>query len=295
MDQFMYEKGKVNPAPIVVGRIDDPEEEFRVRRPALRYFGGAWLRAGWIASFFPPAGGPGHRAYLEPCAGAASVLFHKPPCKLETINDIDGRVVNFFRMLRDRHDKLIPAIQMTPWAEDEYQRARRTSRRPLEDARRFFLLCWASVVGGPNPGPGDFRWHKALTRRSPAVSDIGDLGQLYAAADRLKRVQILNRDALALLEGVLRADQAGDYLIYFDPPYVHSTRANRRGYRHEVDDAWHAAAAGLLRRARGPVVVSGYPSALYAELYEAHGWTRHERVFVTNSGGRRVEGVWVNR
>ena len=73
--------------------------------------------------------------------------------------------------------------------------------------------------------------------------------QFNAAADRLKRVQILNRDALELLEGVLRADQAGDYLIYFDPPYLHSTRANRRSYRHEVDDAWHvgrgrAAAAG---------------------------------------------------
>lgn len=273
--------------------IEEPEEIPGVSRPALRYFGGAWQRAAWIASFFPAAGGPGHRAYLEPCAGAASVLFHKPPCKLETLNDLDGRVTNFFRVLRDRPRELVRALQLTPWAEDEYRWALRPSPLPLEDARRFFLLCWASVVGGPNPGPGDFRWQKALTRRLAAPRDIADLQHLHQAAARLRRVQILNRDALKLIEGVIGVDEAGDYLIYFDPPYVHSTRANRGGYRHEVDDAWHAAAAGLLRRARGPVVVSGYPSPLYAALYEAHGWARHERGFVTNSGGRRVEAVWV--
>lgn len=260
----------------------------RVPRPTLRYFGGAWQRAAWTEGFFPA-----HAAYLEPCAGAASVLFHKRPCKLETLNDADGRVVNFFLALRDRPDELIDRLSLTPWAEDEYRLALSTSDDPLEDARRFFLLCWASVRGGPNPGPGDFRWQKKLTRRSAAPQDVATFGHLRAAAERLRRVQILNRDALAIIESVSRADERGETLIYFDPPYLHATRANRRGYRHEPDEAWHIASAELLRRARGPVVVSGYPSALYAELYEAHGWTRHERGFVTNSGGRRVEAVWV--
>lgn len=277
-----------------LNQFDDPEGRWRVSRPALRYFGGAWLRAAWIAAFFPPAGGPGHRGYLEPCAGAASVLFHKPPCKVETLNDLDGRVVNFFRVLRDRPAELIEAIELTPWGEDEYHRALRPCRRPLEDARRFFLICWASVRGGPNPGPGDFRWQKALTRRSAATQDVARLDQLHEAAARLRRTQIMNRDALDLIGDVIHADKTGDYLIYFDPPYLHGTRTNRRGYRHEVDDDWHVAAAGLLRRARGPVVVSGYPSPLYAELYEAHGWRRYERPFVTNSGGKRMEAVWVN-
>lgn len=291
MDQAMREH-PLTPAPPVVGFIEDATSR-PVRRPALRYYGGAWLRAAWITSFFPDAGGPGHRAYLEPCAGAASVLLRKPPCRLETLNDRDGRVVNFFRVLRGQTADLLQALAGTPWAEDEYRHCLATSDDPLEDARRFFLVCWASVRGGPRPGPGDFRWQKRLTRRSAAADDIIRLDHLSAIAQRLKHVQILNRDALQLIDIVLEADPAGDYLIYFDPPYVHATRANRRGYRHEVDDAWHTAAAALLRRARGPVVVSGYPSPLYAELYEAYGWARHERGFVTNSGGRRVECVWV--
>ncbi len=263
------------------------------RRPALRYYGGAWLRAAWIRTFFPDAGGPGHRAYLEPCAGAASVLLRKPPCRLELLNDRDGRVVNFFRVLRDHTPDLLHSLTYTPWAEDEYRLYLEVDGDPLEDARRFFMICWASVRGGPHPGPGDFRWQKRLTRRTAAADDIIRLDHLSVIAQRLKHVQILDRDALQLIHIVLEADQTGDYLIYFDPPYVQSTRASRHGYRHEVDDAWHARAAGLLRRARGPVVVSGYPSPLYAELYEAHGWTRHERPFVTNSGGKRVECVWV--
>ena len=204
-----------------------------------------------------------------------------------------GDVVNFFRVLRDRTPDLLQALAYTPWAEDEYRLCLEPSDDPLEEARRFFLACWASVRGGPCPGPGDFRWQKRLTRRSAAADDVIRLDHLSAVARRLKHVQILNRDALRLLDVVLEADETGDCLIYFDPPYVHATRANRRGYRHEVDDAWHAAAAELLRRARGPVVVSGYPSPLYAGLYEAHGWARHERAFGTNSGGRRVEAVWV--
>jgi site-specific DNA-adenine methylase len=130
-------------------------------------------------------------------------------------------------------------------------------------------------------------------RRAAASQDVASLGHLYEAADRLRRVQILNRDALELIDSVIRADDRGDYLIYFDPPYLPETRTNRRGYRYETDPVWHAAAAELLRRARGLVVVSAYPSALYEELYEAYGWARHERGFVTNSGGRRIEAVWV--
>lgn len=136
----------------------------RVSRPALRYFGGAWLRAAWINSFFPEAMQPGHRAYLEPCAGAASVLFHKYPCKLETVNDIDGRVVNFFRVASDRQQELLRALQWTPWAEDEYRLCLEPSDDVLEDARRFLFICWASVRGGPHLSQGDFRWQRRMAR-----------------------------------------------------------------------------------------------------------------------------------
>ena len=140
------------------------------------------------------------------------------------------------------------------------------------------------------PGLSDFRWQKKQTRRSAAVRDVANLDHLLAAAERLKNVQFVQKDALDLI-GKMAGTGA---LIYFDPPYLHRTRANRLGYRHEPDDDWHAAAAGLLRNHDGPVVVSGYASDLYRGLYEAHGWRRVERTQRTNSGGQATECIWLS-
>ncbi len=61
-----------------------------------------------------------------------------------------------------------------------------------------------------------------------------------------------------------------------------------------MDESWHRQAAGLLRQHTGPVVVSGYASSLYTAEYERHGWQRVERQHRTNSGGERVECLWLN-
>jgi DNA adenine methylase len=217
-------------------------------------------------------------------------MLHKSAAKLEIAGDIDGRVINFFDVLRARPDDLIAAINLTPWHEGEYRRALAAAGDPLEDARRFFLTCWASVKGGPAAGSGDFRWQKKNTRRSAAVRDVANLSHLLQAADRLKNVQFLQRDAL----DVIGKMQGTGALIYFDPPYLASTRVNRRGYRHEPAAAWHVEAADLLRTHNGPVIVAGYQSELYAGLYEAHNWRRVERRQGTNSGGSAVECLWLS-
>lgn len=256
-----------------------------VKRPPLRFYGSGWTRAAWTVGYMPV-----HVVYCEPCFGSGSVLLHKPAAKLEVANDVDGRVTNFFEVLRARPHDLIAAINLTPWHEGDYRAALAVADDPLEDARRFFLTCWASVTGGPAAGPGDFRWQKKVTRRSAAVRDVANLGHLLAAAERLKNVQFLTRDALDVI-GRMRGTAA---LIYFDPPYLTSTRVNRRGYRHEPGDGWHVEAADLLRAHDGPVIVAGYRSDLYAGLYEAHGWRRVERAQRTNSGGSAVECLWLS-
>lgn len=253
-------------------------------RPALRYYGSGWTRAAWTVAHFPP-----HNVYCEPCFGAGAVLYHKPPCKLEIVNDLDGRVMAFFDVLRNRPEELIARLELTPWHEAEYLRALNSADDPLEDARRFFVSCWQSVKGGPAAGPSDFRWQKTLTRRNPAPADVRALGHLHAWAGRLRQVQFLHKDAL----DVIGRMQGTGALIYFDPPYLPATRRNRRGYRHEPAPDWHAAAADLLRQHDGPVIVAGYPSAEYAAWYEAHGWQRVQRLQPTNSGGLGLECLWL--
>lgn len=256
-----------------------------VSRPALKFYGSGWKRAAWTVGHMPA-----HVVYCEPCFGAGAVLMRKSPAKLEVANDIDGRVMNYFDVLRTRPHDLIEAINLTPWHEGDYRRALVRVDDPLEDARRFFQTCWASVKGGPAAGPSDFRWGKRNTRRSAHVKDTANLDHLLEAAKRLKNVQFLQRDALDVI-----ARMAGTgALIYFDPPYLASTRVNRRGYRHEPAAAWHVEAAELLRAHNGPVIVAGYRSDLYAGLYEAHGWQRVERRQGTNSGGSAVEYLWLS-
>ncbi len=254
-----------------------------ISRPALRYYGGKWRLAPWILSFFPP-----HKQYIEPCGGAASVLLQKAPAPLETYNDLDGRVVNFFRVLREHPEELLQRIRLTPWARAEFEYSREISADPIEDARRFWVVCWQSIS---KPG-GSWRaqYDYQARPRSPAMDGI-EITHLYQLAERFKRVQIEHRDALDVIR---LYGQGRDTLVYFDPPYVRATRTNQKYYRFDADDDFHVRAAELLRELPGFVVVSGYRSDLYARLYEAHGWRRVDSASVATNGAKRRESVWLS-
>lgn len=261
----------------------------KVERPALRWFGGKWRLAPWIIAHLPP-----HDAYVEPYGGAASVLLRKPPAKLETWNDLHGRLVNFFTVLRSRPDELVRALELTPYARDEYDAAASPADDPLEDARRFYVLAWQGRVGGAG-GAFSHGWRYTCTaqnpnggRTSPAV-EFGDLDHLRAIAGRLQRVQIEHDDARAVIG---RYDRP-DVLHYIDPPYVVSTRgACHTRYAHELTDQEHSELAELLHQVIGMVVLSGYHCLLYDEFYGD--WSRFEAPAVIDSGRVGVEVLWCN-
>jgi DNA adenine methylase len=257
------------------------------RRPALRVYGGKWSIAPWIISFMPP-----HRAYLEPCIFGASVFLQTPPREVEILNDLNGRVVNFFRQLRDNKAELIRRINLTPWAEDEYKFCKSPSDDPTEDARRFYVTSWQSIHGAGDAKSG-WRWLADPDGRggvSPSVDWITH--DLDRVSERLRRAHIMNRDALAVIQRMLKINSC---LIYFDPPYLTKKRTRQNGYSEfEVTKDWHVEAAGLLRQHTGYVLVSGYQSDLYTALYEAHGWQRHDKEFQGNSGSIRTESLWLN-
>jgi DNA adenine methylase len=259
-----------------------------VTRPVLRWHGGKWRVAPWILAHLPR-----HVCYVEPFGGAASVLLRKPPSRIEVLNDGDQRLVRFFRTLREREAELIRAIDLTPYSRAEFEAAFELADDPVEDARRVYVLCWQ----GRSRGLGEWRtgWRYEITghRVSGAVDDFRS-DHLPAVVQRLKHVQLECDHA----DAVIARYDAPTTLYYLDPPYVWETRSKRTSkvsarYMVELDEAGHRALAEQLHQVAGMVVLSGYPSPLYAELYEAAGWRRLDRTCLTDHGFR-TECLWLN-
>ena len=109
----------------------------RKMKQVLKYPGAKNRIAKWIINYMPK-----HEVYLELFSGSAAVLLNKSRCHIETLNDLDGDIVNFFKVLRDYPKELSRAIDLTPFGRDEYKGAFELSDEPVEKARRYCVKCW---------------------------------------------------------------------------------------------------------------------------------------------------------
>lgn len=266
-------------------------------RPVLRYHGGKWRLAPWIIKHFPA-----HRVYVEPFGGGASVLLRKSRSYAEVYNDLDGEVVNLFRVARDQGEELRRVVSLTPYSRSEFDLSFQPSDDPVEQARRTVVRSFMGFGGNltrPNrdqtPQRTGFRNYSSTEGRATPATEWRSWPEAFVMiADRLRGVVIEQRDALTV---IAEHDSAGT-LHYVDPPYVHATRGydaggSHRGYRFEMTDDAHRLLAPVLHGVRGMVVLSGYACDLYdRELYPD--WERHERAHRADGGRKRLEVVWLN-
>lgn len=262
------------------------------KKIAFGWYGGKFSHLDWLLPLLPET-----THFCEPFGGSAAVLLNRPPAPVETYNDLDSELVNFFRVLRNEKESLIEAIGLTPFSREELRIATEVQEAQLSDlerARRFFVRA-RQVRTGLAQTASEGRWaHCLLTSRAGmggAVSRwLGSVEGLSEIVQRLLRVQIENAPALQV---IARYDSP-ETLFYCDPPYVHGTRGDSKAYGFEMTDAEHEALATTLRGVRGKVAISGYASDLYEDLYA--GWTRLEAPtrMVHSSKGERTEILWVN-
>ena len=215
----------------------------------------------------------------------ASVLLQKEPAVLETYNDLDNNVVNFFRVLRLKTDELVRHIRLTPWARSEYELCLENSGEAVEDARRFFVRLWMSLHAGTRTSIT--AWRRGKGFKSPMKYLRPE--NLYAVAERLWNVQIENRDALKLIAEM----DSPTTLFYLDPPYPASTRSDKNRYTCEMSDDDHRQLGKLLLNLKGNIVLSGYQCSLYKELFEANNWQRIDKNTLANGGIKRTESLWL--
>ncbi len=237
--------------------------------------------AEWIIDHMPP-----HETYLEPFFGSGAVYFNKTVSAVETINDLDGRIVNMFRVMRDQPKNLASIVELTPYSRAEYDLSFEISEDPIEDARRMLARCWFAIGGKTISKSG---WRCLISSNGPrVVADWNKIpDRIKMVSNRLKQTQIECFDALDLIQRYNRPE----VLIYADPPYLYETRTSKH-YKHEMDSSEHITLLEVLNDHIGPVLLSGYTH----ELYQKHlaSWTHIQKDSTALGGAKRTESLWLN-
>ncbi len=269
----------------------------------LKWHGGKYYLAKRIIALMPR-----HIHYVEPFFGGGAVLLSRDPNNellwhpnhrgvSEVVNDINGRLVNFWRVLRDpeKFETFRRRMEAMPFSRDEWSAAHNHTygADPIADAAAFFVACRQSRSGM-------MKCFTSITRNRLRRQMNGGISEWLGAVDglpdihaRLRQVLIENVPAVDLI----RREDAPGTLFYCDPPYVHETRATPDLYAYEMSEAQHRELLTALLECQGKVMLSGYKSPLYAEMLK--GWAAHEFELPNNAASgltkqRMIEVVWCN-
>ncbi len=257
----------------------------------LKYSGSKWRIAKRLVELIPP-----HHSYVEPYFGSGAVLFNKPPSRIETVNDLDGDVVNLFRCIQEDSGYLARLVMTTPYSRETYDASFKTiplTGIPPGDDRfrkacRFLAKMW-QAYGSRNDGyKSGWKYDAAGRERMYTLWDWYALPEwIVEAAERLRKVQIERSPALEVIK---RFDNR-DTFIYLDPPYLLGTR-NRKQYRHEMDDSDHEELLEAVKQSHAWIMISGYESDMYNSYLQ--GWHKAYFKSCADGGRARKEVVWMN-
>lgn len=250
----------------------------------MKYPGSKWSITDWIIGFFPE-----HHSYLEPFLGSGAILFNKPRSNIETVNDLDGNVVNLFEWIKKDPERLAYEIYWTPYARKIYDDVfAMVPEDSLGKAVNFYIRL--NMGHGFRTNGEKVGWKNDVQGRERAYAsqDWCNLPEkIMQAAERLRGVQIENRPAVELIKRF----NYKNVLIYCDPPYMLETRHGKQ-YRCEMSTEEHEELLGILIRHKGPVMISGYETELYNKMLAD--WNRYETKAYSQTGSKKKEVIWMN-
>jgi len=262
-------------------------------RPLVKYHGGKGRIFKWIVPLIP-----NHKIYCEPFGGAASVLLNKEISELEIYNDLEPRIVNLLRVVRDNVSEFMNCLKDVEYTREVYESYRGLyfsdqfiDLDPLEQAKITYIVKRMSRGGLC----GTFSWSSRIYSTGPAEVHCWNSGieNILDVHERMKEVQILHTDALELIQSTDSYDTA----FYLDPPYLHSTRKSKNIYDHEMSIEDHKRMLEICLTAKAKIVISGYPSEIYSDTLS--GWRTIMRKTANHSSHgkkkeRMEETLWLN-
>lgn len=268
---------------------DTKPKSIKNKLHSFSYIGGKFFLVAILLGLMPT-----HTSFTEVFGGSGSFTLNKPKSKVETYNDINSDVVNFFRVLRNKPDALIMLLNLTPYARQEFYSARNYisfETCDLERARKFFVKHQQSFAGrGRDFGYG--------VMKSQASTFKNKIEKLKAISERLRDVQIENKDFKFIIQ---RYGKNKDCFLYLDPPYLPETRVSNNDYEFEMSEADHIEMLKLVKKSPAKILISGYSSPLYEKYLK--GWNRKEievslfcstKRDANNEKPRRTEVLWYN-
>lgn len=257
----------------------------------LKWHGGKHYLASRIIALMPP-----HIHFVEPFFGGGAVLLHRDPEGVsEVVNDINGGLINFWRVLQGEETFHVfqRRVEAIPLSRTEWEESIAFSDDVISHAVAFFVRCRQSLAGRMKSFTAITRTRTRRGMNGNVSEWLGAVDGLPAVHERLRRVVIENMDAIKLIQ---REDTEGT-LFYCDPPYAHETRAAKDAYQHEMTSEQHAELLSTIRRCKGKVMISGYDCPLYAGMLA--NWRCERFELPNNSAGgaekrRMVECIWMN-
>lgn len=279
--------------------------------PPHKWHGGKTYLAKRIVELMPPRcknpnapakDDPGWCYYVEPFFGAGAVLLENDPEGIsEVVNDSNGTLINFWKVLQNVEDFEVfrRQVEAIPVSQDHWEAAEPglTSLLRVDRAVAFFIRCRQSRSGLMTSFTPMVRNRTRRGMNESASAWLGAIEGLAAVHARLKRVAILSKDGFA----VIRKEDGPRTLFYLDPPYIHETRVSTKAYgEHEMTEAQHKELLDIIMAAQGKVMISGYDSDLYNNRLTAlMGWKRHAFDMPNHVAGgkeksRTTEVVWCN-
>lgn len=208
--------------------------------PFVPWVGGKRRLADRLIRLFPP-----HTCYVEPFAGAAAVFFAKAPSEVEVLNDVNGELVNLYRVVQHHLEEFVRQFKWALSSRQVFKWLQAQPTEPLTDiqrAARFYYLQ-VSAFGAKVAGQ---TWGTAATA-PPGLNLLRIEQDLSAAHLRLASVYVENEDWRACMARYDRPET----LFYLDPPYWQT-----EGYGVPFALARYIEIAAVMRAIKGRAVLS---------------------------------------
>ena len=241
----------------------------------LSYYGGKQRLIPYILPLIPP-----HVQFCEVFCGGAAVTFSKNPSDNECINDVDGRLTNFYWQMKTNFSELQTLIQATMHSEINYQNAAKV----LEDENESQVKrAWAYWV----------RTQMAFSfilNGGFAFGETGSGGNTANKRDnfttkyeeRMRKIEVFNRDAVELIK---LKDNSENTVFFCDPPYVSSDQGGYKGYTKEH----FISLLETLKNIKGKFILTSYPEPELMEYREKCGWRSKDIKQIVSVTGKRKE------